>query len=198
MKPQTRKYPQFYTEKDYLPETDYLSILQNGNYGFREEEILTYIKDSIYEISTTNSLGGIVGVTTSEIDNYQDLIKLINLATFSGIDFSDQISTIISSSNDSAVLKSALSYAARCGYDPYSRMINAIENKLLQNVATRKDDGFYLKICDSVYNICKTMGTPVLYNQGKRILSKMLTMNFSQTVRNHITSTLNMILDLQM
>ena len=77
-------------------------------------------------------------------------------------------------------------------------MINAIENKLLQNVATRKDDGFYLKICDSVYNICKTMGTPVLYNQGKRILSKMLTMNFSQTVRNHITSTLNMILDLQM
>ena len=198
LKSQTRKYPQFYTEKDFLSETQYLSILKNGNYGFREEEIIAYIKDSIYEISTSNSLGGIVGVTTSEIDNYQDLIRLINLATYSGIDFSDQISSIISSSNDSAVLKSALSYASLCGYDPYSRMINAIENKLLQNVATRKDDGFYLKLCDSVYNICKTMGTPVLYNQGKRILGKMLTMNFSQTVRNHITTTLNMILDLQM
>ena len=120
------------------------------------------------------------------------------MATYSGIDFSDQIYTIITNSNDSSVLKSAFSYASVCGYDPHSRMINAMENKLLQNIANRKDDGFYLKLCDGVYNICKTMGTPVLYNQGKRILTKMLTMNFSQSVRNHLTETLNLILSLQM
>ena len=197
-KPQTRKYSQFYTENDYLPENQYLSILQSGNYGFREEEILSFIKDSLYQISTVNALGGIVGVTNSEIDNYQELISLINLATYSGVDFSDQIYTIITNSNDSSVLKSAFSYASICGYDPHSRMINAMENKLLQNIANRKDDGFYLKLCDGVYNICKTMGTPVLYNQGKRILTKMLTMNFSQSVRNHLTETLNLILSLQM
>ena len=197
-KPQTRKYLQFYTENNYLPENQYLSILQSGNYGFREEEILSFIKDSLYQISTVNALGGIVGVTNSEIDNYQELISLINLATYSGVDFSDQIYTIITNSNDSSVLKSAFSYASICGYDPHSRMINAMENKLLQNIANRKDDGFYLKLCDGVYNICKTMGTPVLYNQGKRILTKMLTMNFSQSVRNHLTETLNLILSLQM
>lgn len=198
IKPQTRKYSQFYTENDYLPENQYLSILQSGNYGFREEEILSFIKDSLYQISSVNALGGIVGVTNSEIDNYQELISLINLATYSGVDFSDQIYTIITNSNDSSVLKSAFSYASICGYDPHSRMINAMENKLLQNIANRKDDGFYLKLCDGVYNICKTMGTPVLYNQGKRILTKMLTMNFSQSVRNHLTETLNLILSLQM
>ena len=198
LKTQTKKYPQFYTEIDFIPESQYLMILQNGNYGFREEEINSYIKNSLYEITLKNSSGGVVGVVNSELDNYQYLIELITLASYSGIDFSDQIAQIITTSKDSAILKSAFSYAALSGYDPYSRMINAIENKFMQNIANRKDEGFYVVLCDGVYNICKTMGTPVLYNQGKRILSKMLTMNFSQGTRNHITSTLNMILDLQM
>lgn len=195
---QIRNYPKFYTENDYLPENQYLSILQAENYGFREEEIISYIKDSLFEISTKNALGGVVGVTTSEIDNYQELIELINLASYSGIDFSEQIARIISESNDSSVLKAAFIYASKCGYDSNSRIINAIENKMQKNSTIRRDDKYYITLCDAVYNICKTMGTPVLYNQGKRILTKMFTNNFSNTVRNHITTTLNLILSLQM
>ncbi len=194
----SKKYPNFHNERDFLPESQYLDILKAGNYGFREEEIINYIKDSMYQITTKNSIGGVVGVTDSEIYNYQELITLINLAVYTGVDFSDQIATIISTSNDSAVLKSAFTYAAICGFDPNSRMINAIESKIYQNTSFRKDDGFYIKLCDGVYNICKTMGTPVLYNQGKKILSKMLTMNFSQGVRTHITYTLDKIISLQM
>ena len=36
------------------------------------------------------------------------------------------------------------------------------------------------------------------YYHGKKILSKMLTMNFSQGVRTHITYTLDKIISLQM
>lgn len=193
-----KNYPSFYNDNNFLPSSQYLSILNKGNYGFREEEIIAYIKDSIYEISTKNAVGGVVGVTQSEINNYQELIELINLAAFSGVDFSHQIATIIDNSNDTSVLKSAFVYASINGFDSSSRMINAIENKLLKTSTIRKDDKFYTTLCDAVYNICKTMGTPVLFNQGKRILTRLLTINLSQNVRNHITSTLNLILSLQM
>jgi hypothetical protein len=193
-----KNYPSFYNDNNFLHSSQYLSILNKRNYGFREEEIIAYIKDSIYEISTKNAVGGVVGVTQSEIDNYQELIELINLAAFSGVDFSHQIATIIDNSNDTSVLKSAFVYASINGFDPSSKMINAIENKLSKTSTIRKDDKFYTTLCDAVYNICKTMGTPILFNQGKRILTRLLTINLSQNVRNHITSTLNLILSLQM
>lgn len=196
--PKRKMYSQFNFEPSKISKKQYSSVLLAGNYGIEEENIISHIHSELeLFVEQQNTSGVVDNFTFPEPSSFSSVIDAMNLACLSEVDFSAQIANVIRSTKDTAILKSAFFYASQNGYDPNHSMINSIENKFFSSFSVIAEDSFYFGLCDSVYNICKTMGSPVLYNQGKRILTKLLTSNFNNKVKNYILQTINNIISLQ-
>lgn len=197
--PTRKKYEKYSnSQTTKIPDIDtIINKLRNGNYGEQEEIFISYITENLSSLITSFSTSSYISSANPE---YRDPIydsKLITAACFLDIDLSSYISAIFQNTNDTSTIKTLLAYSIKNGYDPYRAIIFAIENNLQKNIRSNLDDTYYTGICDAVYSICKTMGSPVLYNQGKDILTKMITSNIKTTVRSHVLLTLDKIIRLQ-
>ncbi|MCQ2613749.1 MAG: PQQ-like beta-propeller repeat protein [Treponemataceae bacterium] len=193
-----RTYQTTFSEKSLaLPPIKYGAYDPQNQTESEIAEIQEILSDSLYRSTVVSS---IVRDDFSQFAEDANLIPQYITALYDSADtetdFSPYIAQIIATESDASLLRAALSAAAISSFDPNHAMINAIENRLFSLKIQNTSDAVYQSLSDAVCAICRYMGTPVLMKQGQRILSTMLSNNFSYSVRQLATNAISTLLEI--
>ena len=124
--------------------------------------------------------------------------KLLNLEAESGLTiFAKHLALMMKKTKDTSLLLCLVKNAGRTEYDENGELLSSMEY-LVKNVLTERDGVVLESVCDSTLSICRFMGKPALFEEGKRILSFMLTPRFSKATNAYARKTLDKILELKL
>lgn len=170
-------------------------ILCKGQYGSKEIEYTSAILSLLKDYNSS-----LVQFTSNTRPNQKSLYQrdqigmqqvLTQLSLFGTDNFAPYISSLIRLEKDEANFQSLLTSVSSFGYDPDESIIKSIGLKA-KTMSVSKNTELIL-ICDSVYEICRFMGRPALYNYGMEILSAFLYPQYSSSVRDYARNTLTKI-----
>ena len=103
---------------------------------------------------------------------------------------------LINLETDTSLLIALFASVKKCGYDPDSEIMNAIEVKMKN---TSPNQTLLLKeMCSSIYEICRFMGRPALNKKGRALLSTLFLPQYSEEIKNEARSAFMKIIDLKM
>ncbi len=186
-----------------LPErmtgTDRIQILKNGNYGSKEKEYLSGLKDfcrAYREFQMQKaSRPSLVQKSIFERDYTGVENAIMQIAEFGTDFFIPDLASIIRNENNPALLTAALRAVSECPFDPDSRILKNIEIRA-KSLPASSDSTFYA-ICDAVLEICRFMGRPAFYNYGMDIITVFMSPQYSSNVRDYTRLTLKKIAQLK-
>lgn len=206
---QKKGYESYYTSgkeqiafldySDKIPRTmagyDRKKQLLQGNYGPKEKEFVSGLADFCCAYRTfqmqSASRPNLVQKSIFERDTSGVETALLQLTAFGTDFFIKDLASIIKSEKNTALLAASLKSVSECGFDPESRILNAIDLRV-QNLPAASD-GVLIILCDAVLEICRFMGRPALYSHGMDILTVLLNPQYSTSVRDHARETLKKI-----
>lgn len=150
----------------------YLSYLRQKNSGARPEF------RSVFETDTKGVLEFINQICLMGTDDYPKIMA-----------------QIIRNEPNEDNLKCVLSGFNICGYDPDNLVLYSIEARMQE--ISGKNASILNPLIDSVYEICRFMGRPALYDKGMDILTKLLYPQYDSIIRDHARETLVKIANLK-
>ena len=189
----------FLDYSDKIPGTmtgyDRKKQLLQGNYGSKEIEFVSGLADFCNAYRTfqmqSASRPNLVQKSVFERDTSGVEKALLQLSAFGTDFFIKDLAVIIRSEKNTALLAAALKSVSECGFDPESKILNAIDLRV-QNLPAASD-GVLIILCDAVLEICRFMGRPALYSHGMDILNVLLNPQYSTNVRDRARETLKKI-----
>ena len=111
-------------------------------------------------------------------------------------DYSKLLSRLVRAENNPQTLTMLIRACGLCAYDPENLMLDAIKAKLVTVPA--RSTTILINISRSVYEICRFMGRPALYNYGMEIQKLLLSSQYSSEVREEARNNLSNIARLKM
>lgn len=194
--------PKNYEDKNYKIQKNYtlkecISLLQSENTSEYEQDIL---KKLTYEIEDIISFYYQTKEQQQRIKGQNGVlntVETLEACGYTGLGcYTTLLSIIIENETDFSIVTSALKAAGRLCYDD-GKIISAMEilsrkSNFKSNVVLQKE------FCNTLYEICRFMGKPVVLNKGKDILVYLLTGTLSEEVKNFTRETMEKIIALQM
>jgi len=189
----------FLEYSETLPErmtgTDRINILKSGNYGAKEKEFLSGLKDfccAYREFQMQKaSRPSLVQKSIFERDYTGVENAIMQLPEFGTDFFVQDLASIIRNESNQALLTAALRAVSECAFDPDSRILKNIEIRAKSLPAS--SDSAFIAICDAVLEICRFMGRPALFSYGMDIITVFLNPQYSSGVRDYARQTLSKI-----
>ena len=178
-------------DRDFLG-SNRIDLLRKGLYGQQEVRIasdLLSLSGAYTEYLSRSNSGArpdYKSVFETDSTGVQEFINQISLMGTD--DYPKILANLIKNEPKDDNLKSLIIAAGTCGYDPDGSMLTAIDNKM-QNINAR-NTSVLNSMCDSVYEICRYMGRPALYEHGIQILTRMMYPQFSSSTRDKARETL--------
>ncbi|MBO5137379.1 MAG: hypothetical protein J6B81_02655 [Spirochaetaceae bacterium] len=183
-----------------IPQTLFEQIqkeLPKGDYG--EQEALWIAALELENKQITNRLymtnNQFMDIFKNNISYFQQVLLLCPMLESST--FNKTIALIIQNETDLSMLVTAIQAAAKIGYDPDATIITSIQ-QLLRRQSLISNGRISGAICDAVYEICRFMGKPTLFTQGRQILSHMLNQSIDAKAKAYAAITMEKIIALQM
>lgn len=173
--------------------------LQKGEYGKKEIEyvsaLLSICKDYNSYLSSVNSrtIRSQKSIYQRDQTGMNDILTQIFL--FGTDTFPPYIAKFLRLETDDSNFQALLKNVSKFGYDPDGSILDAIDIRT-KTLLTNKTTEFLL-ICDSVYEICRFMGRPALYEHGMEILTKLLYPQYNSVVKDYARNTLTKIAGLK-
>lgn len=173
--------------------------LKKGGYGKKEIEyvsaLLSVCDDYSSFLSSENSrkVGAQKSIYRRDQTGMHEIFAQISLL---GTDsFPPYIAKFIRLEKDETNFQSILKNISTFGYDPEGMILDAIEIRT-KSILTSKTAEFKL-VCDAVYEICRFMGRPALYEHGMKILTDLLYPQYNSAVKDYARNTLTKIAGLK-
>ncbi len=175
----------------YEPFSDIAARLSAGDYGIKEygykkrieNELISYAEEYF---SPQNAASSAVkkNATLSLIERFETT------------DFNYAVPLFLKNEKEPVLLGAAMHCAARLGYDPDGKMLEAIE-QVYRGKKTILPDGILIELAESVYALCRYMGRPAFIRRGKALLSDMLITPRSTAVKNKIHEIMFRFIELE-
>lgn len=183
----------------FIQKNRYLE-LQKGNYSAKEKEWMEIYYAFFYayteHLCTSYSGGRISEKSVFESDEVS-IEFLINEISYLGISDAPKIlSRLILLQKNESLLVDCFRAAGKCGFDPDGKVLEAISKKLDEIPAS--STFVLIELCQSVFEICKYMGRPALYDHGMELLKKLLFPQYGNMVREKARKTLSEIAKLKL
>ena len=175
-----------------------LDLLKRGNYGQKEEELLSNVLSTgyAYNDSLNKSDFGIRienSIFDSDTSGLEAILTL--LPYFSCSSCTECAALIIRSADNYSILNAILTGLAENGYDPEGKILAALEARALsinpKNVTTIN------KLCDAVLSICHYMGSPAYFSKGRSILRNFMSPQYDAKCRQHVREVLKELVEFQ-
>lgn len=169
-----------------------IETLRSGNYGKQEikiaSDLLSLSKAYTNHLTMSNSGArpDFKSVFETDASGIQEFLNQISLMGTD--DYSKILATLIKNEPKDDNLKTLIIAAGTCGYDPQGLMLSAIDFRMTEINA--KNTGILNSMCDSVYEICRYMGRPALFEHGIAILTRMMYPQFSSSTKDKARQTL--------
>lgn len=205
-----KNYSQFYNIDTFLFDNAYmpyklnesfvnkqrLNELQNGEYGIKEKDYISWLLSALYAKQESNSLsfGAKKELSVFEKDASGFELLLNQLPLFGTDTFVKLSASLLKNENDKAVLKVLLNNILLNGYDPNAEILNALYS--LSRKTSEKEEALICQICDAVYSLCLFNGRPAFYARGKEILTTFLYPKYSSKTRNYARNVFKKISEL--
>ncbi len=130
---------------------------------------------------------------TTNLDYTQ---KILNLAAASGTaTFNKNYVYLLKHVTDQQILNTLVKNTGVIAYDPEGSMLSALESLTKTNV---KNELLLKNICDSTFEICKFMGRPAFFRQGREILTSLMGDPYPQGVKEYARATLKKFIDINL
>lgn len=198
----TNLTPKSYEDKNYKIQNNYslidcINLLQKEDTSEFEQDILKKLSFEIQDITSfyyftkqkQQSLRGVQGVLNTT--------ETLEACGYTGLGcYTSVISLIIEEETDFSVVTAAIKAAGRICYDD-GRIISAME-KLCRKPNFKSNVVLQKEFCITLYEICRFMGKPVVFDKGKDILVYLLTGTSSEEIKVFTRETMEKIIALQM
>ena len=110
--------------------------------------------------------------------------------------YTSLLSLIIEEERDFSVVTAAVKSAGKLCYDD-GKIISAME-RLARKTEFKNDVLLQKEFCNTLYEICRFMGKPVLLKKGKDLLVYLLTGTTNEEIKSFTRETMEKIIALQM
>ncbi len=194
--------PQSYNDKNYKIQTNYsldecINLLLKDDTSEYERDVLKILS---YEIQDMLSYYYVPKEQQRKLRGNKGLlntIKSLEVCGYTGLGcYTTLLSLIIEDEIDFSVVTAAIKAAGNICYDD-GKIISAME-LLSRKPDFRKDVLLQKEFCNTLYQICRFMGKPVLLNKGKDILVYLLTGTTNEEIKVFTRETMEKIIALQM
>ena len=128
---------------------------------------------------------------------FLNTIKSLEICGNTGLGcYTSLLSLIIDEERDFSVVTAAIKSAGNLCYDD-GKIISAME-RLSRKPEFKSDILLQKEFCNTLYQICRFMGKPVLLNKGKELLVYLLTGTTNDEIKKFTRETMEKIIALQM
>ena len=194
--------PKSYEDKGYTVQTHYK--LDECNYLLQKNDTSKYEKDILqilsYEIQDMMNYYYVPTEKQLQLRSSKGLfetIKILEICGNTGLgSYTNILSLIIEKETDFSVVTAAIKAAGKLGYDD-GKIISAMEY-LSRKIDFKNDILLQKEFCNTLYQICRFMGKPVLFNKGKDLLFYLLTGTSNEEIKIFTRETMEKIIALQM
>ncbi|MBQ1197004.1 MAG: hypothetical protein IIX47_00165, partial [Spirochaetaceae bacterium] len=194
--------PQVYNDKDYKIQKMYkldeciTSLLQDDT-SECEQDILKILSYEIQDMMTYYYLPKEQQNRIRNTKGFLNTIKALEICGNTGLGcYTSLLSLIIEEERDFSVVTAAIKSAGNLCYDD-GKIICAME-RLSRKAEFRNDVLLQKEFCNTLYQICRFMGKPVLLKKGKDLLVYLLTGTTNEEIKNFTRETMEKIIALQM
>ncbi|MBO4404733.1 MAG: hypothetical protein J5780_05315 [Treponema sp.] len=179
---------------------EFMAAFDKGNPLENEPSLLSRL------IADSAGMAGDFSIQESQLHVHSSFFKenpayterVLNLEAESGLTiFSKHIASMMKKTRDDSLLLCLIINAGRIEYDENGELLSAMDH-LVKNVLSRNNRAALEAVCDSTLSICRFMGKPALFEEGKKILTFMLTPAFSTSTNDYARETLGKILELKL
>ncbi len=174
--------------------------ITQGNYGSEEIEYASSIIALCekYIEGKTTSFSGSRPFEQNIFENDPEAFEsiLLQLPLLGTDDYPRLLSRLVKAENNSQILTLIIKACGLCSYDPEALMLDAIKGKLVSIPA--RSESLLVNVSRSVYEICRFMGRPALYNYGMEIQKLLLSSQYPSAVREEARNNLSNIARMKM
>lgn len=166
------------------------AILTAGDYGKKEKSYNSYVISTaeVYCDSLSKSSHfPIPNQFTKDVSGTDSLLELLPL--FETTDAAKMMSNILLREENVTHLRTVLKCVSDFPYDSDGNLINVIDKILLRT--NSRDDATLGAICDALYNLCRFMGINSLHTGAHDLLVRMLSIQYSASVRSQVRNALS-------
>ena len=194
--------PQSYNDKDYKIQTNYtldecISLLLKDDTSEYERDILKILSYDIQDMLNYYYVPKEKQLKLRSTKGLLNTIKALEVCGNTGLGcYTSLLSLIIEEERDFSVVTAAVKSAGKLCYDD-GKIISAME-RLSRKTEFRSDVLLQKEFCNTLYQICRFMGKPVLLNKGKDLLVYLLTGTTNEEIKNFTRETMEKIIALQM
>lgn len=194
--------PQSYIDKDYKIQTNYsldecISLLLNDDTSEFERDILKILSYEVQDMMSYYYLPKEKQGFIRSSKGFLNTIKALEICGNTGLgSYTSLLSLIIEEERDFSVVTAAVKSAGKLCYDD-GKIISAME-RLSRKTEFRSDVLLQKEFCNTLYEICRFMGKPVLLKKGKDLLVYLLTGTTNEEIKNFTRETMEKIIALQM
>ena len=119
--------------------------------------------------------------------------QLIEHSSLTGFSlFQKKYAYVLKNFSDKSLLLATIIACKETAFDPFNDMMDALDF-IVQTRYSVTDEVLLKACCDAVYEICRYMGRPAFFSQGKKIISSMLYPKYSPQIRNYARQTMGKI-----
>ena len=168
--------------------------LERGALGAEEGPLLTDIKSEAYEyLESLTTIGRVGGGPSFFAENPEYTHALMRILSKTGTaEFAHIFAELLRNEKDPDFLALLAKCAGEQRFDPDGEILSAFEFVLeRRNVAN--DNETLKNICDATLEICRFMGRPALFHQGKNIVARLFYPQYSKTAQNYARATFDRI-----
>ena len=194
--------PQSYNDKDYKVQTNYsldecISLLLKDDTSEFERDILKILSYDVQDLMSYYFLSKEQQDRIRSTKGFLNTIKTLEICGNTGLgSYTSLLSLIIEEERDFSVVTAAIKAAGLLCYDD-GKIISAME-RLSRKPEFKSDVLLQKEFCNTLYQICRFMGKPVLLNKGKDLLVYLLTGTTNQEIKKFTRETMEKIIALQM
>ena len=194
--------PQSYDDKDYKIQTNYpfdecISLLLKNDTSEFERDILKILSYEVQDLMSYYYLPKEKQDRTRSAKGLLNTIKSLEICGNTGLgSYTSLLSLVIEEERDLSVVTAAIKSAGNLCYDD-GKIISAME-RLSRKPEFKGDVLLQKEFCNTLYQICRFMGKPVLLNKGKELLVYLLTGTTNDEIKKFTRETMEKIIALQM
>lgn len=194
--------PQSYNDKDYKIQNNYkldecISLLLKDDTSEYERDILKILSYEIQDMLNYYYVPKEKQLKLRSTKGLLNTMKALEICGNTGLGcYTSLLSLIIEEERDFSVVTAAVKSAGKLCYDD-GKIISAME-RLSRKTEFKNDVLLQKEFCNTLYEICRFMGKPVLLKKGKDLLVYLLTGTTNEEIKSFTRETMEKIIALQM